>query len=73
MTKNGEVDFMLSTNDARGDKGPIGLGLPFFNEYRSPNGGAAGWPLFNDKRATGMDSGQVVNVGQRKLGGGGSA
>lgn len=60
MPKNGEVDFMLTSNDARGDKGQVGLGLPVFNDFRGPYGGMAGWPLFNDKRAEGMADGDVM-------------
>jgi hypothetical protein len=56
---NGEVDFGLASNDARGDKGPVGLGQPFFNDYRGSYGAAAGWPLFNDSRAIGLADGSV--------------
>lgn len=56
---NGQVDFGMASNDARGDKGTVGLGLPVFNEFRGPYGGMAGWPLFNDYRASGMDDGSV--------------
>ncbi len=69
--KNGEVDFSQFTNDARGDKGPVGLGLPFFNEFRGPFGGAAGWPLFNDNRTSGFDDGSVFIAPKGRVVGGG--
>ena len=59
---NGEVSFSQAGNDARGDKGAVGAGLPFFNDYRGPFGGAQGGPLFNDYRCTGMEDGDVMRV-----------
>ena len=62
--KSGEVDYMQAGNDARGDKGTIGLGETsvVWNDYRGPFGGAAGGPLFNEYRAIGMDDGSVMIV-----------
>lgn len=59
---NGDVNFNQAANDARGDKGTVGLGLPFFNEYRGPFGGAAGGPLFNEYRCSNMEDGDVMRV-----------
>lgn len=62
--KNGEVNFMEATNDARGEKGQVGLGETsvYWNDYRGPYGGAQGGPLFNDYRCVGMDDGSVMRV-----------
>ena len=62
--KNGEVNFMEATNDARGEKGQVGLGETsvYWNDYRGPFGGAQGGPAFNDYRAVGMDDGSVMRV-----------
>lgn len=64
MAKNGEVDFNKPSNDARGDKGQVGLGetAVYWNDYRGPWGGAAGGPLINDYRCVGMDTGSVMSV-----------
>ena len=62
--KNGQVDFDHTSNDARGDKGQVGLGETsmFWNDYRGPFGGAAGGAQFNDWRAVGMSDGSVMRV-----------
>lgn len=62
--KNGEVNFMEATNDARGEKGQVGLGETsvYWNDYRGPFGGAQGGPQFNDYRCVGMDDGSVMRV-----------
>lgn len=62
--KNGEVDFSKASNDARGEKGQVGLGdtAVYWNDYRGPFGGAAGGPLFNEYRCVGMDDGPVMRV-----------
>ena len=61
---NGEVDFQCATNDARGDKGTVGLGETslLWNDYRGPFGGAIGGPLINDYRCVGMADGSVMAV-----------
>lgn len=62
--RNGQVDFDIAGNDARGAKGQIGLGetSQYWNDYRGPFGGAQGGPLFNDYRASGMDDGSVMSA-----------
>ena len=62
--KNGEVDFMEATNEARGQKGTVGLDTTaiVWNDYRGPYGGAQGGPQFNDYRCIGMDDGSVMSV-----------
>ena len=62
--QNGQVDFDCATNDARGDKGQVGLGETsiYWNDYRGPFGGARGGPLINDYRAVGMSDGSVMRT-----------
>ena len=62
--RNGEVDFNQAANDARGEKGQVGLGETsvYWNDYRGPYGGAQGGPLINDYRAVGMDDGSVMRT-----------
>lgn len=67
MASNGEVDFNLASNDARGEKGQVGLGQPVFNEFRGPYGGMAGWPLYNDKRQDNFEGGDVFIAPSRKV------
>ncbi len=59
---NGPVNYMESSNDARMSKGDVGLGLPTNNDYRGAGTGMAGGPLYNDTRAEGLESGDVMLV-----------
>lgn len=57
---NGEVDFLQNSNDARGDKGDVGYGLPEMNDFRGAIGGAQGGPIFNEYRQLAPESGDVM-------------
>lgn len=61
MATNGEVDFSVASNDGRGDKGSVGMGLPITNDRRGV-GGMAGGQINNDRRGDMPSTGSVESI-----------